>query len=200
MYSAKSITDKQQTIFCLRNCYVNFLAEGPARTDDLVFQLNTFELDRETFKLQQQQLLLKLTEDRLATEYVNKLIFEPLDTAVQVADGDLAAATMEFNAAQQQFKDGKITEAGLKAAEARVAERRIILEKAKIDREQKEVEINSQRRRVRAERQDLEERIMLDQKIREIHEYRMPFSGTIEVHSYSAAFLEKGDPICTILG
>ncbi|MDX0648843.1 hypothetical protein GOD00_30850 [Sinorhizobium medicae] len=196
---AKSTSADRQTIFALRDCYLDELRVGDALAGDAVFRLNSFEVDRSLFKLAQELAMLQLTEDRLGEQYINTLVLEPMRAAVELARSDISAAEEELRAEQARFEVGEATRADVLMAEGRLAGRRIILLKGEIDLGQRKVEIDTQRRRLSAAETDLSNRGQLNMKIRELYEYHMPFAGSIEPHSYGGAFVEEGDPICTIL-
>jgi hypothetical protein len=128
----KSLSVDRQTIFALDDCYLDDCVSGTVEKGSLVFSLNTFELDRETFKLAQQLALLKITEDRLQQNYIDTLIFKPLDAAIELATSDAAAAEAELTDARDRFAAGEITRVELIQTEARLHERRVIIEKATI--------------------------------------------------------------------
>lgn len=185
-------------IFALRDCYIDELATGNSRTGSIVFRLNTFELDRETFKLAQELTLLKITEERLEQSYVEELVIAPLQAAVQLAESDAAAAEDEFRETEERHNAGQVTSVDVALAKARLAERRVIWEKSRIDLGQRSLELEVQRRKFEAEQDDLKQRIELNSQIRKVHQFSMPFEGYVEAHTYAGAFVEEGDPICTV--
>jgi hypothetical protein len=198
IYSAKSLSANQQTIFALANCYLNSCVAGRVDKGALVFSLNTFELDRESFKLAQQLALLKITEDRLDNAYLDELIFKPLDAAIELATSDASAAQAELVEMQERLKAGQVTRVDVVQAEVRLHERNVIIQKATLDRAQRGFETDLQKKRCSAQKDDLLKRLELNDQIREIHTFAMPFAGTVSLHTYAGAFLEKGDPICTV--
>jgi hypothetical protein len=182
----------------MKDCYLDHLVEGRSTAGEVVFSLNSFETVRNTFKLAQELAMLKLTEARTARDYTQALIIEPLEAAVALAEADAEVAAGELRIIEERCQVGELTRVEVAMAVARVDERKLILRKAEIDLGQKVLELDIQTRQVAAAREDLERRLVLNDKIRSIHEYYMPFSGTITVHSYPGAFVEEGDPICTV--
>lgn len=54
------------------------------------------------------------------------------------------------------------------------------------------------RRRVDAERRDLDARIGFNKLIADAHQYRLARPAQVDVHTYAGAFVEEGDPLCTV--
>lgn len=198
IYSERSISADSQTIFAMKDCYLDYLSSGNIVAGAVVFKLNSFEIDRSSFKLVQELAMLTLTEARTDRQYTQALIIEPLEAAVALAGADADVAAEEVRVIKDEFKVGEYTLVDVAMAEARLDERRLILRKAEIDLGQKMLELDIQTRQVTAAREDLEKRLILNDKIRSIHEYYMPFSGSVTVHTYAGAFVEEGDPICTV--
>jgi hypothetical protein len=51
---------------------------------------------------------------------------------------------------------------------------------------------------LKAEQDDLRQRLELDDPINAIHQYVMPTKGIVEFATYNGAFVKKKDPICSI--
>jgi outer membrane protein len=160
--------------------------------------LNTFEIDRQSFKLERELELLRLTESRLETEYVNSLIIRPLQAAIDTTQADLDATSEQLRQTRDRFNVGEVTRTDVALAEARVADGFISLDRAELNMAQRQLDLATARRRLDAEKDDLTRRTELNEMIRRIHQYFMPSAGTAVTHSYPGAFVEKGDPICTI--
>jgi hypothetical protein len=192
---------KVHKIVAMDDAYVDLLTPGgalPAGTP--LFKLNDPELTLETFKLRQEQLLTKITADRLSDDYVKRLIEAPMKAAIDFATADLAAAKEETNYVQARIDLGTIGVWRDVAQEivGLVQERTVLLERSRADLIQRQIEIDGQRRRLKAEQDDLQERIELDNQIQDLHRYVMPAKGTVEFETYSGAFVKKKDIICSI--
>jgi multidrug resistance efflux pump len=199
IYSVKSNGEKQQTIFAMQDCYVDVLSKmAVVGLNEELFRLNALEVDRENFKLEQELEMNKLTEERLDKDYLDSLIYGPLNAAIEMATAVVEETQEELREYRERFQVGEVTRTDVAQAEGRLAEKQILLVKAKNDKMQKDIEIESQQRRFAAERQDLAERIDLNIKIRELYAYKSQFAGKVTYHTYQGAFIEKGDPICTI--
>jgi hypothetical protein len=200
-YAVRSEDRHLHSIVAMRDAYVDLLTPGGQQPSGKpVFRLNHFELELETFQLKQQQLLMQITADRLSEDYVNKLVYEPLQKAIDFATEDLRWAQLEKDSidfdvdygTQQRFSD--------EAQElvALVEERTILLERAQADLIQRKIEIDSQQRRLKAEQDDLKQRLDLDDQIRELHVYVLPAIGVVDFHTYDGAFVKEDDLICTV--
>lgn len=199
IYSARSTSANRQVIYAMRDCYLDELSTGNSSRGDIVFRLNTFEIDRETFKLMQEKTLLKITEHRLEEDYLQDLIFAPLSAAVQLAEADIIAAEEELAAFTSKAEVGQDTYTSVMLAQARLDECKIIREKARTELGQKRLDVEVMRRKFSAEESDLDQRLQMNLNIRALHQFVMPFDGAVESHSYVGSFLEEGDPICTVL-
>jgi hypothetical protein len=67
------------------------------------------------------------------------------------------------------------------------------LRRVRIDREERHIEIESQRRKLDAEKTDLLERLKFNELIRRIHIYPVPYDTSIEHRPCTGAFVEEGD-------
>jgi multidrug resistance efflux pump len=197
-YSVKSLSSDQQTIFALKDSYLDLSVDGRLTAGTIVFSLNTFELDRQTFKLERELALLELSERRLDPDYVSTLILKPLQAAIETAQSDLDVANDALKQTQDRFNIGLVTLTDLKMAQARVADKTITVDRAQLALNQRQLDLETLRRRLDAEKADLKQRTELNEQIRKVHQFAMPFAGTVTAHSYTGAFVEKGDPICTI--
>jgi hypothetical protein len=195
----KSNSPEVQIIFALRDCFIDRLINaGVAKAGATVFQLNTFEIDLESFRLAQERLLADIAAARLDPEYLDKLIYQPLEASIALAEGDEKAAAEELAQAKRGFEVGVATIVDVNDAQARFSERRGLILRPRIDLLQRQIDVEGQRRRFAAELKDLTERIVLNQGIREVNSFAAPRDCSVELHTYEGAFVEKGDPICTI--
>jgi chromosome segregation ATPase len=174
------------------------VSDGTVGSNEDVFRLNTFELDRETFKLLQELEFSKLTAARLEQQYVDELVFKPLNAAQILAKSDLDAAKEELEQTKDRLTAGEVTRVEVSRAMARLAERKANLGRSETNLAQRKLEIEQQTRRLIAEQTDLASRIRLNQLIRDIHVYRTQRAVSVETHTHEGAFVEEGDPICTI--
>jgi len=200
-YSVKLKDRYLHSIVAMRDAYVDLLTpSGQLPSGTEVFRLNHHELDLETFQLEQQQLLTKITADRLSEEYVNKYIFMPLEKAIDFAAEDLRWAQEEKSLIDIGKKMGTVHRHSDEAQElvALVEERNILFERGQADLIQRRIEIDSQRRRLKAEEEDLNKRIQLDEQIRKLHLYALPAIGIVDFHTYDGAFVKEDDVICTV--
>jgi hypothetical protein len=197
-YSVKSLSPDQQTIFALRDSYLDLSVDGRLAAGAIVFSLNTFELDRQTFKLERELALLELSERRLDPDYVSTLIIKPLQAAIETAQSDLDVANDALRQTLDRYNVGTVTLTDVKLAQARVADKTITVDRAQLGLNQKQLDLDTLRRRLDAEKADLKQRTELNEEIRKVHQFTMPFAGSVTAHSYAGAFVEKGDPICTI--
>lgn len=198
-YSVESFELQNETIIAMRDSYVDFQSgdESPA-VGELVFALNTFELEQETFRLAQELLVSQIAASRLDPEYLEKLIYEPMNAGIELADSDVAHAQLEEYLIRRMVDAGSATILEVAEAVAQVADRKVILETVQVQLLQRQIEIDGQTRRLRAEQRDLNERILLNAKIKELAEFRMPRPGRVEYQSFTGAFVEEGDAICRI--
>lgn len=202
MYLVKSNDPRAHTVIAMRDAYVDFNAtSGHAVQDTLLFTLNNPELTIESFRLQQEQLLAEITADRLSKEYVEQLIFTPMQATIDFAAEDLKFAQEQTQMVKALIHRGDLYEGGAAQQEtvALVEGRRIILERAQADFIQRTIEIEGQRRRLNAEQADLVQRIQLDANIKKLHQYILPASGNVEFFTYSGAFVKENDSICSVL-
>jgi hypothetical protein len=198
---ADAIATNKHKIIAMIDAYIELpVSDGIVEAGKTLFTLNDAELDLESFSLQQKKLLAGITADRLSEEYVQSLIISPLTQAISLAKQDYENAILANEVVQVDFKALKISawspeftnNAGL------IDQRNILLTKANANLLQKQIEIDSQRRRLKAELQDLDDSIALNEEIRELHQYRMPQKGDVEFETFSGAFVKKRDQICTI--
>jgi hypothetical protein len=198
---ADEISRGRHTIFAMSDGYIDLrVTEGTVNSGVTLFRLNDAELDLESFRLQQQQLLAGIIADRLSNDYVQKLIILPLTRAVDFAAQDLENARYAEGAVRGDLSSGQINPWSREAMDNAgiVDQRNILLTKAQADLVQKQIEIDAQRRRLNAELQDLAERIVLNAEIRKLHQYSMPQRGEVQFQTFGGAFLKKRDPICTV--
>jgi hypothetical protein len=198
---ADAIAKNKHTIIAMIDGYIDLpVSDGIVDAGTILFTLNDAELDLESFTLQQKKLLAGITADRLSEEYVQSLIISPLTQAIDLANQDYQDAILANDAVQIDFKAGIIAtwspeftdNAGL------VDQRNILLTKAQANLLQKQIEIDSQRRRLSAEMQDLDASIALNGEIKKLHQYCMPQKGDVQFETFGGAFLRKQDQICTI--
>jgi hypothetical protein len=159
------------------------------------------DLELETFRLQQDQLLAQITEDRLSERYVEELVYAPMRAAIEFAQEDFEGAKRYAGNIDIRLKTlGSLKQLSVPVQEyiGLLEERTALLERARADFIQRQIEINGQRRRLKAEQDDLEERLKVNQKINEIHTYVMPFDGFVEFKTFNGAFVRKRDQICVV--
>jgi multidrug resistance efflux pump len=181
----------------MRDCYVDFtVADGEFLAGDVIFRLNAFELDRETFKLAVELQNARLSERRLSEAYIDRLVIRPLQAGVDFAGADLLAAENEWRLLKEQRDAGVISGVDLEIAATQVSERKSLLARSEADLTQRNIEIDGQRRRLLAEFKDLNERIILNSKIRGLHEFRLPSNGRVTMLAFEGGFVEEGDVIC----
>jgi len=199
MYSVKSSNASVHEIYAMRDCYIDAIAQGgDLNAGDIVFKLNTFEMDRETFKLAVELQNSQIAVKRLTQDYVDRLIVRPLTAGIEFAAADLVATKEELDHVTERYEIGVGTLAEVFIASAQHSERQSLLARSEADLTQRNIEIDGQRRRLEAEMQDLNDRIALNAKIRELHEFRMPARGNVTIIGYQGAFVEEGDLICQI--
>lgn len=183
----------------MRNSFLDFVAPGgKMKAGDVVFKLNTLELDRETFKLAVELQNARLTEKRLSQAFLDRLVMKPLLAGVDFASADLQAARNELRIAIERFEVGELTRVDVVIASAQVSERESLLARAHSDLTQRTIEIDGQQRRLKAQLQDLNERIALNARIRELHMYHLPADGEVKIFGFEGAFVEEGDLICEV--
>lgn len=198
-YSVRLNESNTETVFSLRDCYVDELVTpGKVAKNSVIFKLNTFELVRETFKLAQELELSKLAAARLGDDYLERLIFSPLRAAVTAAMKDVVAYTDLLEATRERFRVGELTITDVALAEAALEEASGRLAQSRINLNQRSLEIEGQKRRLIAEQTDLSERMYLNSLIGEVHLFRLSADANVEVHTFPGAFVEEGDPICTL--
>jgi hypothetical protein len=183
----------------MRNSYIDYVA--PTRRlakNAVVFKLNMFDLDRETFRLRQQLELSRLAAERLEEGYLNDFVFKPLQAGIDYAQQSLADSQDILKETNNWFNVGVLTRADVGRATADVFDKQSLLGRAQIDLIQRQIEVDGQKRRLSAQQTDINERIALNGKLSDISQYLMPADGTVEWHTYLGAFVEKADPICTI--
>lgn len=164
-----------------------------------MFELNTFEIDREIFKLRQEFELSEITEDRIAADYLEELVFRPLQAAKNLAASDVQAATEEYEGAIMRHEVGDLTIVDVKLAQARLAERQVNAVRADMNLQQRRQEVNAQARRWKAERQDLLKRIELGKLMKDLFSFNAPSNGQVEFFTAAGMFVEEGDPICRFI-
>ena len=200
IYSVKSNSEKEQTIFALVDCYVDELADDSAdlAAGSLVFRLNAFQHDRDRFKLQQQKAMTGIAAGRLEEDYISRLVVSPLTAGLEAARALERLGERQLQATLARFDAGEVTKTDVAQAQMFVEESRANRARAEVDLEQRKREIEFQRKRLAAENADIDKRIDLTNKIVAIHTYEMPSRGRVTAHTYRTAFVEEGDPICTI--
>lgn len=135
----------------------------------------------------------------LSEHYVEELVYAPVRAAIEVAQEDFEGAKRYTGIIDIRMKKlGAVEEQSAPVEEyiGLLEERTALLERARADFIQRQIEINGQRRRLKAEQDDLKERLKLNQKINEIHMYVMPFDGFVEFKTFNGAFVRKHDQIC----
>jgi hypothetical protein len=196
-----AIDSKRHTIIAMNNAYVELLAtDGDVLADLPLFYLNEPQLSLESFRLKQKLLLCEITAKRLSDDYVSQLIWDPMSKAVKSAESDLVDAihyrdtirALEANGGLSLLSDLGQEIVGL------TGERQMLAWRAQTDLTQKQIEIDGQRRRLKAEQDELNQLIELNEQISDLHKYSMPRKGAVEFETYSGAFLKKGDAICAI--
>lgn len=200
IFSASSSDVGGQIIAALSNCFLNFSApDGACAAGSRLFELNTFEIDRELFKLKQERELSRITEDRIAADYLEELVFRPLQAARNLAASDVQAAMEEYQGAIERNEIGDMTMIDVKAAETRLADRQINAIRADMNYRQRRQEVDAQSRRWQAEREDLDKRIELGKLMKELYSFDAPSDGQVEFFTAAGMFVEEGDPICRFL-
>ncbi|MBY5635913.1 hypothetical protein HFO39_14160 [Rhizobium leguminosarum] len=198
-YSAQSKSENETTLYAATNSYLDDLFEADeCEVDQILFRTNVAELERETFKLEQEIDFLELTERRLSKEYVDNFVFKALKAGRVVAAKNVSSALRELELFNAMFEDGAVTRIDVAAAEERVENAKILLAKADIDLLQRTIEIESQQRHLTAQRDDLVDRIKLNEQITTAYQFKAPWPGKIIRHSFKGAFVEEGDPILTL--
>jgi hypothetical protein len=202
VHTVLELGPSSHAVVCMCDAYVDVLAhEGAVSTGTAVFTLNTMELALETFRLQQDQLLAKITEDRLSERYVEELVYGPMRAAIEFAQEDVNGAKRYCEQIELRlFKLGSLAFLSPSVEEyiGLLQERTALLERARADLIQRQIEINGQRRRLKAEKDDIEARLKLNQQINEIHTYVMPFDGFVEFKTFNGAFVKKRDELCIV--
>jgi hypothetical protein len=199
IYSVRSNSASKENIFAMRDCYVDYINEAKyVEPDELLFSLNGFEIDRETYKLKQELLLSQITDRRLTEDYVRDFVFRPMEATIDVAQSDLEAAEVEVEYERRQLEIGEGLPGDLTRAEIALEEKRIIVDQAESDLIQRQIEIDGQRRRLAAEQEDYNQRLRLNGKIKEMHEFRVSRKCRVTWHTWQGAFVEEGDPMCTL--
>jgi hypothetical protein len=199
IYSVKSLSTTSETIFALRDCYVDRLAEsGKIVTGAMVFELNAFEIDRNTFRLARERTLTEITAARLEQGYLQKLVLGPLEAALQLASSDVQSSQQELKFVHDQFNVGMVLRSEVNLAEARLSEKSGSFLQTERDLAKAKLDIQTQTSRLKAEQADLDERMKLNHLIKDIHAYVASKPGSLECHTFAGAFVEEGDPICTI--
>ncbi len=200
IFSANSNDVDEQIVTALSNCFLNFTApDGACVAASKLFELNAFEIDRELFKLAQELELSKITEDRIAADYLEELVFKPLEAARNLAASDVQAATQEYQSAIKHEEVGDINMVDLKAAATRLADRQINAIRADMNYRQRRQEVDAQSRRWQAEREDLEKRIELGKLMKDLYSFDAPANGRVEFFTAAGMFVEEGDPICRFI-
>jgi len=133
MYSPRSSEGAEQ-ILAMRDCYVDMVASsGKAARGATLFRLNTFELDRQTYKLSQELLLSQITASRLDHQYLTELVYRPLEASVTLALEELKVENARLKANRDRFAVGEIHRSELAMAEAAVAKREINFRRCEIE-------------------------------------------------------------------
>jgi hypothetical protein len=200
IFSGSSNDAEAQIITALSNCFLNFSTlDGACAAGSKLFELNTFEIDREIFKLRQEFELSEITEDRIAADYLEELVFRPLQAAKNLAASDVQAATEEYEGAIMRHEVGDLTIVDVKLAQARLAERQVNAVRADMNLQQRRQEVNAQARRWKAEREDLLKRIELGKLMKDLFSFNAPSNGQVEFFTAAGMFVEEGDPICRFI-
>lgn len=199
IYSVLSNSESSETIFAFRDCFVDeIVTDGPYSTQTTLFRLNSLALDREQFRLAQELVLTQLSEGRLDPDYVSNLILKPLDVAITSAEVSVVYGQHFYDFAKKRCEVGLAPITDVLNAEFMLSERKGTLLKAKLGKEQRMLELETQRSRLEAEKVDLKRRMDLLDLARVAHEYKARRAMRVTVHTFAGAFVEEGDPICTI--
>ncbi|MBP2572392.1 hypothetical protein D3C80_913360 [compost metagenome] len=200
MFFVNSSNSKEITINALRNAYVDEVTTAATcQKEEILFKLNVGELERDIFKLEQEMMLLELTEKRLTDEYLANFIFKPLDAAADFAKSNYEAATEEAEHLRIPYEQGIIPSWEYLAALDRKACAEVLALKATNDLAQRHIEIDGQKRQLQSQQADLARRIMVTRKIVSSYEYAAGHDANVISHTYAGAFVEEGDPILTLV-
>ncbi|MGO6875411.1 hypothetical protein ACCS85_26760 [Rhizobium ruizarguesonis] len=198
-YSAQLKSETKTTLYAPTNSYLDALIEADeCGGGEVLFQTNVAELERETFKLEQELIFLELTERRLSKDYVDNFVFKALNAGRTVAAKNVTSALKELELYGSMYIDGACSRIDVAAAEERVENAKILLSKAEIDLIQRTIEIESQQRQLIAQKNDLADRIALNIQIESAFQFKAPWAGKITRHSFAGAFVEEGDAILTL--
>jgi multidrug resistance efflux pump len=199
IFSAKFTSEDSTTIYAATNAYIDELTHTTrCEAGEPLFRVNIFELERETLKLEQECVFLRLTQRRLSKEYVDNFIFKALKTGRTISARNLKSALEELDWIRFMFEGGAAARLDVVEAEERVENARILLAKAENDLIQRTIEIESLRRQLKAQKLDLADRIELNLNIATAYQFKAQWEGQITRHTYQGAFVEEGDPILTI--
>ncbi len=198
-YSAQLTSETKTTLYAPTNCYLDALIEAEECAEgEVLFKTNVAELERETFKLEQELIFLELTERRLSKDYVDNFVFKALNSGRTVAAKNVTSAMNELELYNIMYTDGACTRIDVAAAEERVENAKILLSKAEIDLIQRSIEIESQQRQLIAQKVDLADRIALNIQIESAFQFKAPWPGKITRHTFAGAFVKEGDAILTL--
>src|SRR5258708_6209118 len=122
-YSVRLRNNKVSSIIANRDAYVDsMVASSKVAKGTVVFELNTFDLDRESFKIAKDLALADLTMRRLVPPWLTNLVIEPLEAGIRYADEDVQTFAEILRATRDRFRVGEITKTDVCAAEAQYME------------------------------------------------------------------------------